>query len=634
MDQVGNWEAWPSGDGDTYTRIDPSAIPPTPWWNSAYGWKRNLIILNNDSDTIPASFPIHIHFDSSTSPTAAEIFNASQSATKGDDVRITYDNQTELNRFIQHFTSSQIDIWFPLQASLGGGNTNSGVYQVYYGNPSAATPPASVNTVFLPGNDANTMGLWHFQEANGSTVSDSSGRSHHGTFYDAGWSDGLLGWAGSFNGSSSYVEIGHSEDFRPGAITLEAWIYLNGSTSDYPMIFNKDRYWLRVTGDRQLQLIIKAEGGDRTVTGSTNLNLNQWYHVAATYDGGTIMKVYLNGVQDGQITNGAPLVLWNTHPLRIGRSDYNNTGYFPGFIQHARISNIARTNFSYGRIDSLPSVAVGTLIEPPVAGSADLDLLSLNTFPSSSAGVLVQAILQNKGNLGTQNGFITDLYMDHVPAGVGDYTGSVQFWVNDPVGAGSTITLTSELSDFPGLLGFSSQSLQAGSEITTTLYAQVDSTGSVTESDDQNNISTSGTQVCLASPDAYESDDTIGSATVLNQGQFQKHNFDNTGDEDWISFSAQKNEGLIIKTFELSPSSDTYLYLYDSDGTTLLASNDDYGGSLASQIEWRAPASGTYYVLVKHWNPNVGGCGTSYTVSITEKVYGEFRIYLPLTIQK
>ena len=50
----------------------------------------------------------------------------------------------------------------------------------------------------------------------------------------------------------------------------------------------------------------------------------------------------------------------------------------------------------------------------------------------------------------------------------------------------------------------------------------------------------------------------------------------------------------------------------------MLAANDDYGGSLASRLDWQAPADGTYYLLIKHWNPNVGGCGTGYDLQILD----------------
>jgi hypothetical protein len=143
-----------------------------------------------------------------------------------------------------------------------------------------------------------------------------------------------------------------------------------------------------------------------------------------------------------------------------------------------------------------------------------------------------------------------------------------------------------------------------------------------------NNIDSSGVEVCVASPDAYESDDTSPSAQSIGIGQTQTHNFGGPADRDWVTFSAQGGLTYTLSTSNLGASADTYLYVYDTDGVTLLASNDDYGGSLASQIEWMAPITGTYYALVQHWNPNVGGCGTRYDLSLARTLSN--RVYLPV----
>lgn len=271
-----------------------------------------------------------------------------------------------------------------------------------------------------------------------------------------------------------------------------------------------------------------------------------------------------------------------------------------------------------------------TRVDPPVIGSPNLAVLSLGTYPNAEGGVIVQAIVENQGDVSTQNGFYSDLYLDHLPAGAGDYTGSIKFWVNDPIAAGATVTLTTVITDLADLLGTGLQSIDMPTETTGTLYAQADSGGAVAETDDLNNIYSAGTEVCVASPDVHEEDDVVGSATLMGLGQSQDHNFDAPGDQDWIRFVAGAGEEYLIRTAGLGVRSDTYLYLYDTDGTTLLAANDDYAGSLASQIEWTAASNGSYYVLVKHWNPNVGGCGTGYTLSVQTP---EQQFYLPL-IQK
>jgi hypothetical protein len=123
-------------------------------------------------------------------------------------------------------------------------------------------------------------------------------------------------------------------------------------------------------------------------------------------------------------------------------------------------------------------------------------------------------------------------------------------------------------------------------------------------------------EICLASPDIYENDDTWVAATLMQLGQSTNHNFDAFSHHDWIRFIAETGKSYRIYTSGLGISADTYLYLYGSEGTTLLASNDDYSGTIASQIERQAPTDGTYYLLVKQWNPNSSGCGTGYTISI------------------
>jgi len=243
----------------------------------------------------------------------------------------------------------------------------------------------------------------------------------------------------------------------------------------------------------------------------------------------------------------------------------------------------------------------------------------------------VQAVVQNQGSLDTQNGFFNDLYLNDTPSVPGDYTGSVHFWINEPIAAGATVTLTSVITDVTGQ-GYQAMSDAPYTEITGTLRVLVDSSGVLSESDENNNMNVGGTEVCVASDDLFENDDSVAAAKVLPLNEAQTRNISKLGDQDWASFTAEVDKTYIVTTGDLSMAADTYLYLYDTDGTTLLAANDDDGNSLASRIEWTAPADGTYYVLVKHWNPNVSGCGTGYTLNLTE-ARRFYNIYLPLTLK-
>lgn len=643
MDKIGNWSAWPPGDGHIVTRVDPDSAPPTPWWNNAYDGRRALLILNNDSDTMPAGYPVRIVLDAGTTPTAAAIYDASLSAVKGDDIRIVYDNTTELDRVILSFTPGRIEIIFAVQHAIGGSQASAERHFLYFGNPLAGTPSVNLNNVYLPKADGSTMGLWRFQEGAGGTVHDASGRGHHGTFYNPSWGVGLLGMTGVFNGSSTFVQIPHSDDFRPGAMTLEAWVYLNGSTGSFPRIYDKDRYYLRVSNDRNIQFSIRADGGDRRMTSNGRLNPGEWYHVAATYDGNQRMRIFINGRVDKEETFGAPPSNWNSNPLLIGRSNFQDS-YFPGYIQHARYSNVERTDFSYGQIDVQPSVGVGGPAAQPIPGSADLAVLGMQAYPDPAGGLLVAAFVQNIGDAGTRSGFYTDLYLDHLPAGVGDQNGSIRFWVNSPIQPGALVTLTTRLdslssssvgslpahavaSDFqedqPASSGPEWREAVSLAEATApiqeqraTLYAQVDSTGAVRESGKANNVYAPGLELCVASADGLEPNNYVSHAKRLQVDWVYNLNTHVPGDQDWGKFIAQAGVTYVIETSQLGPFADTMLFIYAPDGTTLLASNDDVGDGLASRIHWKAPTDGDYYVMARQWNPRAAGCGTEYSISI------------------
>lgn len=632
LDNANNLSSYPAV-ADTFTTIDPSARPAAPWWNVAYSEKRNLIIQNNDDNTLPVHFPLHLHFDNATVPTAAEVYNASLAAVKGNDVRVVYGDQTELHRFVQRFTSSQIDIWFPLQVALGSGSTDSAHYQLYYGNAGAGTPPADVNMVFLPLADSSTIGLWHFQDSPGTSIHDTSGNANHGTFSNGSWVNGFTGWAGGFNATNTAVTIPHSSVFNVSAITIEVWMYLTDFDDlGYPIAMKRKPYTrggfeLHMTHDREFTWLVDDYG----MNSGYALTLNRWHHLAVTSNGTDQLCAFVDGVQV-RCQEGGPVNPVDA-PITIGyyHSPEGELS-FPGYIQHVRVSNIARTSFPYARIDIEASVAAGDPIQPPDASFADLAILDLDTYPNPDGGVLVQAVVQNHGERNTVNGFYTDLYANHLPSGPGDYTGSARFWVNEPIAAGSTVTLTAVLPDITAIAAHDAIDTSPVEETTFILYGQTDSGGVVTESDEADNIS-DGVDVCIASPDVYEGDDGAGNAQPIALGETQSHNFDRSGDEDWLRFTAEAGQAYILETSNLSPASDTYLYLYDTDGSTLLAANDDYGGGLASQVEWETPAAGTYFVLVSHWNPNAGGCGTSYEISVTPSATRQ-SVYLPLVASR
>ncbi len=104
--------------------------------------------------------------------------------------------------------------------------------------------------------------------------------------------------------------------------------------------------------------------------------------------------------------------------------------------------------------------------------------------------------------------------------------------------------------------------------------------------------------------DPYEDDDRWEDAKPISkEGEPALHNFDTIADEDWHFFDAIVGTTYTITTQNLEQPTDTVLYLYDQDGTTLLAVNDDAPGALnlESRIVWTAPRSGRYYFKVRDY---------------------------------
>ncbi|MBI4318450.1 MAG: pre-peptidase C-terminal domain-containing protein [Chloroflexi bacterium] len=118
--------------------------------------------------------------------------------------------------------------------------------------------------------------------------------------------------------------------------------------------------------------------------------------------------------------------------------------------------------------------------------------------------------------------------------------------------------------------------------------------------------------------DSYEPDNAVSQARpIAVDGAAQTHNFHVAGDNDWVSFTASAGTSYVIETLNLGNRSDTYIYLYSTNGTTLLASDDDSGGGLASRINWTAPSSGIYFVRVRHYSGAAYGSNTNYDIRVT-----------------
>ncbi|MBN1281141.1 MAG: InlB B-repeat-containing protein [Candidatus Thermoplasmatota archaeon] len=189
------------------------------------------------------------------------------------------------------------------------------------------------------------VAAYSFDENTGSILGDLSGFENHGTLSPGvSWtSTGKFGSALEFSGlSNSYVSIADSVslDLTTG-MTLEAWVRPTNIQGWKPAVLKDPtgKYYLYAASTSSYSY---APGGGLNpgtqIFDSTGLPLNQWSHIATTYDGQTL-KVYVNGV----LKNSAALtgtITTSNDPLYIGAS-LSWGEYYNGAIDEVRVYNYA-----------------------------------------------------------------------------------------------------------------------------------------------------------------------------------------------------------------------------------------------------------------------------------------------------
>ncbi len=139
--------------------------------------------------------------------------------------------------------------------------------------------------------------------------------------------------------------------------------------------------------------------------------------------------------------------------------------------------------------------------------------------------------------------------------------------------------------------------------------------------------SQTGTYLLSLSREPLPVDDhgnTAETATSVGLNQSVQGDLENYSDIDWFRFHASQGADYVFET-ELGTLFDSVLWLYDSDGATLLATDDNSGVGLGSQIEWTAPHSGDFYLAVLGYLPSDLG---TYTLNLTGPPTINFQDYL------
>ena len=180
----------------------------------------------------------------------------------------------------------------------------------------------------------------------------------------------------AFNGNSGYVVVPTAPAFEPertNSFTAAFWVKL-GSTNNNPLPFfwDKDAVYMCLMGDptnkeyRRVGMEVQnqtmtgnAEGGATEFWGTTQLQLNTWYHIVGTFNGATGQgTIYIDGRPERMATiypwPAAPnntLHTTSSQPLLLARRHtvqrYNLDGQMSSFMFWARTLSPAEAAASH-----------------------------------------------------------------------------------------------------------------------------------------------------------------------------------------------------------------------------------------------------------------------------------------------
>ncbi len=234
------------------------------------------------------------------------------------------------------------------------------------------SPFSAIETGYPTGSATMTGNvlLMHTNETSG-TIADVSGNSNNGANM-GGITYGVAGKfnkALSFNGTSGYAQVNTAANLNlPNTSgTVMLWINPTITAGSIPQNtgmgiirkpdfngnlfamggYSMEVYRNLVTGPANIRMYLGWNNGvttsNQSITGATNILNNTWYHVAMTWNAGT-MNIYVNGVLDGTAPRTTGPLNWagGTEKLYIGhRAASQSTGYgwFNGSLDEIALFN-------------------------------------------------------------------------------------------------------------------------------------------------------------------------------------------------------------------------------------------------------------------------------------------------------
>jgi hypothetical protein len=235
--------------------------------------------------------------------------------------------------------------------------------------------------------DPNLIGWWKLDEISGTIAADSSGYGNDGTVVGGSqWVSGYIDGALDFDGDDDYVDCGYNPIFdTANEMTLAAWVTIRSIPTAWSCVIAKGEYSWRISSENLETRfhfgITIWSASNPSIPGDTAVGLDEWHHVAGTYDGENI-NVYLDGTLDGTVATTSPIGV-NAANVLIGENPEAAGRNWDGLIDDVRIYNRALSPAEIGEL--MPTQLKATAPLPYDKSILSVTDIELSWIPGQTA---------------------------------------------------------------------------------------------------------------------------------------------------------------------------------------------------------------------------------------------------------
>jgi len=288
-----------------------------------------------------------------TAPTALQYYSFSREGAGG--AARFFHNGAVVASFANGADTTALRVFMRNEANAGQTQVYAWARVRVYRNPEPVSSLAALEQLAMP----TVAGEWRFDQTSwtgaAGEVLDSGPNGLHMTAFPASPGNpttanatpAIAGDPGScrygvFNGTDQYVQVADNPALDlPNQVSVTAWVYPRSlpAAGLLKSIWSKDtNYEMHLSSSGQVDWWWGG-GAQELITTGTAVPLNQWSHIAVTYQSG-MQRIYINGVLRASGTTVGTLTL-NAVPFQIGQDQGFAGRFWNGFIDETRVYGAA-----------------------------------------------------------------------------------------------------------------------------------------------------------------------------------------------------------------------------------------------------------------------------------------------------